>query len=217
MSLDTVAEDIKEEAREDAEEIRAEGEQRAEAIIEDAQADAEEIVSEREDDVERRIAQERERTLSSAKLEAKQDRLEARRDVLQDVRKRASEEVGTIDGDTRQDLTKTLLEDAAREFEGQSEVRIYGREEDTALLREILAEYDGYKYTGEFDCLGGVVAESDASRVRVNNTFDSVFADVWEDELKAISDRLFEDGTGTGTKSESKTGTGGEAESGDVQ
>jgi len=26
----------------------------------------------------------------------------------------------------------------------------------------------------------------------VNNTFDSILEDVWEDELKEISDRLFE-------------------------
>ncbi|OYR79833.1 V-type ATP synthase subunit E, partial [Halorubrum distributum] len=39
---------------------------------------------------------------------------------------------------------------------------------------------------------GGVVAESDTSRVRVNNTFDSVLESVWDDELKNISERLFD-------------------------
>lgn len=45
---------------------------------------------------------------------------------------------------------------------------------------------------GEIDCLGGVVAESDTSRVRVNNTFDSILESVWDDELKNISERLFD-------------------------
>jgi len=36
------------------------------------------------------------------------------------------------------------------------------------------------------------VVESDASRVRVNNTFDSVLETVWEDQLKDVSTRLFE-------------------------
>ena len=207
MSLETVAEDVKEEAREEAEEIRAEGEERAEEITSEAESDAKEIVAEREDEIDRRIAQERERTLSSATLEAKQKRLEARRDVLQDIRTDAREEIAAIDGDTRTGLTRTLLTDAAREF-GDKEVRVYGRAADEDLIEEIVAEheaYENYEYAGEFDCLGGVVAESEASRVRVNNTFDSVFADVWDDELKQVSDRLFENGENSGDEPDTDT------------
>ena len=61
------------------------------------------------------------------------------------------------------------------------------------LLESLVADYDGYEYAGEYDCLGGVVVESDASRLRVNNTFDSIVEDVWEEELREIADRLFED------------------------
>jgi len=71
-------------------------------------------------------------------------------------------------------------------------VRVSGRPEDAELLESILADYDA-TLAGDVDCLGGVVVESDQSRVRVNNTFDSVLEDVWEDQIKAISDRLFED------------------------
>jgi len=204
MSLDTVAEDIKEEAREEAERIRAEGEARADEIIESAETDAEAIVTEREDAVERRIERERERTLSSAKLEAKQKRLEARRDVLAAVRGDVESAVADLDGETREDLTRTLLDDAATEFEGQS-VRVRGRDEDADLLERILADYDDFEHAGAYDCLGGVVAESDSSRVRVNNTFDSVLADVWDDELREVSSRLFENGGGTATGNETET------------
>jgi V/A-type H+-transporting ATPase subunit E len=205
--LETVAEDVKEEAREEAKKIRAEGEQRADEITSEAESDAEAIVSEREDEIERRITQERERTLSSATLEAKQKRLETRRDVLEDVRADAREEIAAIDGDTRAALTRTLLADAAKEF-GDNDVRIYGRAEDEGLFEEILTEdkaYENYEYAGEFDCLGGVVAESEASRVRVNNTFDSMFADVWDDELKQVSDRLFENGENSGDEPDTDT------------
>jgi V/A-type H+-transporting ATPase subunit E len=71
-------------------------------------------------------------------------------------------------------------------------VQVYGRADDQALLEELLEEYDGYEYAGEYDCLGGVVAESDQSRVRVKNTFDSILDEVWENNLREISDRLFE-------------------------
>ena len=191
MSLDTVAEDIKDDARERAERIDEETDERAEEILAEANEDAEEILAERERDLERRIEQEREQKLSSAKLEAKQKRLEARRDSLEEVRERAESAVADISGDRREELTRELLDDAAREFDTDTN-GVYGRAEDTDLIESILDDYEGFAHAGTVECLGGIVAESEASRVRVNNTFDSVFDGVWDEELKAVSDRLFD-------------------------
>ena len=193
MSLDTVAEDIRDEARARAEEIRSDGERQAEEILEEARADAREIRDEREAETAAQIAREREQALSSAKLEAKQKRLEARRDVLEDVRDAVEAEIAGIDGPEREALTRSLLDAAAEEFEGDDSVEVYGRADDQALLTKVLADYDGYSLAGERDCLGGVVVESESSRVRVNNTFDSVLETVWEDNLKELSSILFDD------------------------
>ncbi|WP_226039532.1 V-type ATP synthase subunit E [Natrinema sp. DC36] len=192
MSLDTVVKDIREEANARAEDIRAEGETRAEEIESAAESDAEEILADAEQEVEREIDQLREQRLSSAKLEAKQKRLEARRDVLGEVREAVEDELASLEGDTREELTRDLLEAASVEFDEGDDVNVSGRSDDQELLESILTDYDGYEYAGEVDCLGGVVVESDQSRVRVNNTFDSVLEDVWEDNLQAISNRLFE-------------------------
>jgi V/A-type H+-transporting ATPase subunit E len=192
MSLDTVVEDIRDEARARAEEIRDEADAEAEEIIAEAEADAEQIREEREQEVERTIEQEREQKLSSAKLEAKQNRLEAKRDILQDVRADVETAIAELD-DGREELTRALLDDAAEEFDEGADVAVYGRADDQDLLESILDEYDGFEYAGEYECLGGVVAESENSRVRVKNTFDSILEEVWEDNLREISERLFED------------------------
>ncbi|MES3518232.1 MAG: V-type ATP synthase subunit E [Natronomonas sp.] len=192
MSLDTVVEDIRDEARARAEEIRQEGETRAEEIVSEAEQDAEQIRQEAERDVERQIDQEREQKLSGAKLEAKQERLAARREILGDVRADIEAEIAAIDGDEREELTRSLLAAAAEEFDADS-VRVHGRDADTELLETIVAEYDGFEVGDPIDCLGGVVVESDESRVRVNNTFDSVLEEVWDDNLRDISNRLFEE------------------------
>jgi V/A-type H+-transporting ATPase subunit E len=192
MSLDTVAEDIRDEARARAEEIREEGDARATEIVEDAEADAEEILEEREAAVEREIEQQREQAVSSAKLEAKQARLEARRDALEDVREEVESAIAGIDGERRRSLTEALLDAAAEEFDEGESVSVYGRADDEELLEDLLEGYDGFGVAGEYDCLGGVVVESEESRVRVNNTFDSILETVWEDNLKELSDRLFE-------------------------
>jgi V/A-type H+-transporting ATPase subunit E len=193
MSLETVVEDIRDEARARAEEIREEGEAEADELIEAAEADAEETIAEAECAAERAIEQEREQTLSSAKLEAKQMRLEARRDVLADVRERVETALAEMDGAEREELTRALLDAASEEFEDASTVEVYGREADQDLLGEIVADYDDYEVAGTTECLGGVVVEAEESRLRVNNTFDSIVEDVWEDNLKAISGRLFDE------------------------
>ncbi|MFT4921345.1 MAG: V/A-type H+-transporting ATPase subunit E [Haloarculaceae archaeon] len=191
MSLDTVVEDIRDEARARAEEIHNDAETRAEEILEEAEADAEEIRNQREREIERQIEQEREQKLSSAKLEAKQERLEARRDILEDVREDVETEIATLE-DGREELTRALLDAAIEEFDGSDTVQVFGRPDDQELLESILAEYENCEYAGEYDCLGGIVAEAESSRIRVNNTFDSVLDDVWEDNLREISEQLFE-------------------------
>ena len=193
MSLETVAEDIRDEARARAEEIREDAESQAEAIIADAESDAEAIREERQAEVEREIEQEREQRLSSAKLEAKQARLEARRNVLDEVRTEVEDAIVAMDGDRREELTRALLDAGSEEFDDVDSVAVYGRADDEELLSSILSDYDGYEYAGEYDCLGGVVIESEASRIRVNNTFDAVLEDVWEDNLRDVSGKLFDD------------------------
>ena len=192
MTLDTVAEDIREQARARAEEISEEAGADAEELLAEAEADAGEIREEILGDADRQIEQEREQRLSSAKLEAKQERLEARRDVLQSVRDAVEDEIASLEGEEREELTRALLDAAATEIDSEEGVEVYGRADDGALIESILADYDGFSYAGEFDCLGGVVVESQESRVRIKNTFDSVLADIWEDNLREISDRLFE-------------------------
>jgi V/A-type H+-transporting ATPase subunit E len=190
MSLETVAEDIREQARARAEEIREQAESEADEIIAEAEADADQIREQRLDEVERTIEQERDQRRSSAKLEAKQARLEARREVLQSVREEVESEIAAIEGEQREELTRALLEAAMTEFEGEAEV--YGRPDDRELLDGLVEEYDDLSYGGEYDCLGGVVVESEQSRVRVKNTFDSILADVWEENLREISTKLFD-------------------------
>ncbi len=191
MSLDTVVEDVRDEARARASEIREAAEAEAEEILAEAEADAERIREERLAEADDQIEQEREQTLSSAKLAAKQERLGARRDVLTDVHDAAEAAIADLDDDDRRELTAAALDASLAEFDDDADVAVYTRGEDTALLEELVADRDA-EVAGEVDCLGGVVAESDASRVRVNNTFDAVLDAVWDDELKAVSERLFD-------------------------
>ncbi|ERG95325.1 V-type ATP synthase subunit E [Haloquadratum walsbyi] len=192
MSLDTVVEDIRGEARARANEIQADADERVEKIISDAESDAEAILEKRKSEIEEQIEREREQALSSANLEAKQNRLEARRDILDDVLDHVESELASVSGTRRERLTEPLLTAAISEFDDDETVKIYARADDTNLLNSLLEEYERAEYAGEYDCLGGVVAEGQRSRVRVNNTFDSILDTVWEETLGDVSEQLFD-------------------------
>lgn len=192
MSLETVVEDIREKAQTEAQSIREEGEEKADEIIAEAEREAEEIREDAKTRAERKIEQEREQKLSSAKLQAKQQRLEAQRDVLDDVYDAVEEEIASLEGEERRELTETLLAVSANEFDEGSDVSVFGREADAELLQDLVADRDGFSHEGSVSCIGGVVLESDSSRVRVDNTFDSILEEVWEDNLREISSQLFD-------------------------
>lgn len=191
MSLESVVENIREEAHSRAEEIRSAADDEAEEILESARAEAEETREAAETAAEREIEQLREREVSGAELEAKQERLAARRDLLADVREQVESELADLSGDDRESLTRALFEAAQTEFDDDASLEVYGHPDDADLLSSVVEDADA-EVAGDYDCLGGVVVESPDSRVRVNNTFDSVLESVWADNLQEISNHLFE-------------------------
>lgn len=193
MSLDTVVEEIRDDARARAEEIRERAEAEAEEIIAEAESDADEIIEEAKTEAEREIEQLREQRLSSAKLEAKHERMRARRDALDDVRSQVEDRIASLDGDDRRELTEALLDAALEEFDEGEQLAVHHAPQDEELIGDLLEDYPSAEPAGEYDCLGGVVVESETSRVRVKNTFDSVLDSAWDDDLKEISETLFEE------------------------
>ena len=192
MSLETVVEDIRAEAEAQAAAIRDDAEGQAEEIVEAAEEDAEETLETAKATASQRIDREREQQLSSATLKAKQERLAARRDVLEDVYTAVENALRDLDGERREAATEALLDAGIDQIDVDGIIRVSGRSEDQALLESLIDDRENVEYGGEYACLGGVVIESDEARVRVNNTFDSILDSVWEAHLKDISDRLFD-------------------------
>ena len=192
MSLETVVEDIREEARARAEEIRAETEAEAETILEEAEADADTLLAERKRAVEDRVEREREQAISSATLEAKQQRLSLRRDLLADLRESVESEIRSLSEARREELTRPLLADAVKEYPEEYSLEVTGSPQDESLLTELCDEFDQATVAGTVECLGGVRVSSEQSRVTIDNTFDAILEEMWEDNVRELSALLFE-------------------------
>ena len=191
MSLETVVEDIREKARGDAERILSESDAEGKEIIDKARKEASVNRAVGKEEISRKIELEKEQKFSSTNLAAKQKTLEKKRDLLELVRQEIEDEISQIKGKEREELTGKLIESSIKEFIGVKDVFVYGNLEDEKLLKSLLKKHKGVKYGGEYECIGGVVMESESARMRVNNTFDSIIETVWTEALKNISDLLF--------------------------
>jgi V/A-type H+-transporting ATPase subunit E len=188
MGLETVVDDIKDEARTRAEEIKAEAEQEADETLEEAREEADEIRHEEREAAEKRAEELREQEVSSAKLDARKMQSRERRDLLAELRADVRDELEEVE-EGREEMTRTLLEGAIEEL-GEDTGVVYAAGRDEDLVNDIIVDYDGFEYGGTTDVLGGVVVEASDGDVRVNNSFDSVLETVWNDSLKEVSDRL---------------------------
>lgn len=191
MGLETVVEDIKQEAREQAEEIRREAEQEREGILEEAREEAQEIRESVEQETTGEIESRREQALSSAKLEARKMKSREKKELLEELRGDVEDSLADL-SDGRRELTESLFTSAVEEL-GEDGGVVYSAERDKDVVRELVEAESGYTYGGTEEMHGGVVVEAEDGDVRVDNTFDSLLDRVWQDRLKDVSDRLFEE------------------------
>lgn len=188
MGLETVVDDIKQEARARAEEIVDEAEEEKEDVLSEARDEAESLKQEAKEEAEKEAEALREQEISGAKLDARKMKSSEERDLLADLRADAREELAELE-DGREEMTRSLLEDGIEEL-GEDEGVVYAAENDEELVEGILGDFDGFEYAGTADVLGGVIVEAADGDVRVDNSFDSVLEAVWNDSLREISTRL---------------------------
>ena len=188
MGLDTVVDDIRDEAREEADRIVSDAEEDRDARIAEAEEEADRILEQAEEEAESETEALREQTLSGARLEAKTMQSRARKELLDDLRGAVEDRLAALD-DGREDLTEALLDDAIEELDADAGT-VHVAEGDADLAEELLADRDGFELGGTEDVLGGVIVDSADGDVRVTNTFDAVLDRVWSDDVREITSRL---------------------------
>lgn len=174
--------DITDVAETKASEINAEADAEASRIIEEARQAAKKMMGERLARAEDDIQQLRRQEISSANLEVKRTMLNARKDLLEKVYERTIEKIGSMPETKEEELLKAIL--SANESSG---TRIYSNSESEALVRKL----SSLEYGGNIDCIGGVVIENKDGTIKLDYTYDIIFKNVYEQNLKNTSDILF--------------------------
>ncbi|WP_342305847.1 V-type ATP synthase subunit E [Methanolobus sp. ZRKC5] len=182
MGLETVVKDIMDAAQSEVSKLDSEADAEVSLILDEAKQNAKRIMGERLAKAEDDIKKVRQQEISSANLEVKRTLLNARKEILDKVYVQAVETISTFSPEKNEELLKSLIE--SYESSGN---RIYS----DAGSEEIVKKLSSLEYTGNIDCLGGVVIENEDGTIKLDYTYDGILKSVNERLLKQTSDILF--------------------------
>jgi len=183
MGLDRVVKDISDKAEAEGREILARAQSEAAAIKKDAEGEAKRIHEAEMVRADNSIAKLRQRELSSAKLDIKKSKLNAEKDVLEDVRAELVKRISAMPKAKKVDILNKLINLARKDVPAG---KIFTNAGDAELVKG-----SGYEYGGNIKCAGGVVVTSADGSVNLDYTFESIMDDVWNSSMKDVSDILF--------------------------
>ena len=186
MGLDRVVKDISDKAESECREIIARARATASSIGKEAEDEASKAYEAEAARADQAISKMRQRELSSVKLEVKKSRLNAEKDVLDEVRSEVARRLSAMPGEKKAEILGKLIGLARKEVPTG---KIYASAADAELVKG-----SGYEYGGDIKCIGGIVVTSMDGSVSLDYTFDSILDEVWAANVKGVSDILFGSG-----------------------
>lgn len=179
MGLKEVKDDILTEADEEADRIQSEAESKAEEIIEEAKEEAETILEEAEEEIEGKKSSLERKQLSNARLKAKEKKLEARQDAIDEVFGDFRDELDGLTDEERKSFVSECLEKVGFEV---------GTVKASESFQEIV-EDEGFS-AEEFEKQGLLLISENGDR-KQEFSFDRILEDMRDRHRKQVSEVLF--------------------------
>ena len=181
MGLETVLERIRDTGKQEAAAIVEEARRERERLLAEARAAGDDLRRRREAEAREQAERRRVQDLARAELDAKKIVLAAQEDVIRTVRELVKARLAA--SSNPEALRRILAKHAADWRSG----RVHANERDAATVRGIV----GGALAGTVDCSGGVVIESADGTSRLDLTYDSILADLWDDVIKEVAQTLW--------------------------
>lgn len=183
--------------------ILDEGRIEADSIIKKAEKEASAIREQGEKDLQRTLAELKEIRLSKVRMKYKRKKLDMEKEVIHRLWKSVGDKVANIDEATNKKMIKKLLhiaratpvfsicsiayiDDDLCEVPTQRPFYIYSNAKDEKIIKK----FSDLEYSGNIDCLGGIVAESEDRHWKINLKYDSILEEVFENSMKKVYKNL---------------------------
>jgi len=193
METDKIREAILKKAQEEADKIVQEAEAKAREMKAQAERQRDARFEEQKKKIISDARRKASRTIAQASLTARKNILQAKDDIIREVLARVREELST--NITRKEVFVHLIEETVAAFEMDDKVNLRVAPKDLEIIREIVGEngtlQEKINEIGEFNCIGGIMAETTDGMVSIDNTFDMRLDMLLPKILPEIGRKLF--------------------------
>jgi len=182
MALDKVVEEILESARKEADGLIQTAEKEKKSILQLAEENVAVSKKAQAKQTEEATKRLRQQELSSAELEAKRILLNARKEMLDRTFDEVMKDLAGLRDEEKSRLYRIIVEKGTKVLPN---ARIYCPRGESKLVP------NGKGEVVEKDIPAGLILESMDGQVSLDYTFKTILEDVWEKELKNVSNILF--------------------------
>lgn len=183
MGLDEVKKEILAKAETQAEQRLEEANEEADSIIEEAEDEAESVREEILDEAREEAEQLKRQKIAAARMEAKNRRLAAKQDVMDEAYSRLEERMRSLPKDEKLELIESVLDRLGTEHD-------LGRVIVPSGFRSAVSEMtDADVEIGDID--DGVVVEDGSGDLSFDYTFSTVLETIRNEERQELAGHLF--------------------------
>ncbi|WP_400260229.1 V-type ATP synthase subunit E family protein [Candidatus Methanomassiliicoccus intestinalis] len=185
MSLDKIADEILGNASKEAEAIVKEAENERSRILLEADQKIENMRKAEEKELQDALERIKRQEISSAELDAKKIVLNKRKDILNRTFEEMLAELSDLNANEKGDIYKKIVDQGSQVIPSPKVFCPQGE-------KKLLANVDGIGELTETDMESGLILESTDGTVRLDFRFRTILEGIWDQDLKEISNILFE-------------------------
>lgn len=183
MGLDEVKQEILSNARKEADVILASARLEAQEIDNNVQAEIQEYRNTVGQDTEKLVTAMIRRETASVEFDLKKARLDKKKEMIESVFENSKKKMQNLNANDKEKIFQKLVAKANKEIDVKV---VYANEADKAIVSKI----KGVTYK-ESDISGGVIAETEDGRMRIDYSYNEIFDAIKKDNLQQIALLLF--------------------------
>ena len=193
METDKIREAILDKAREEAKKVVSDAEGKAREMLSQAESQKDKRYEEEKKKIIAEANRESSKTLAQASLKARQQILQVKDGVVNEVLSKVKDGLSNEIKD--KSMFNRLITETVDAFESEDKLRILTTSKDLKIVEEVIGESETLKdrvaEVKETECLGGILGETLDGMVSIDNTFDMRLEMLIPKILPEIGKKLF--------------------------
>ena len=185
MSLAKMVNEISAQAEKDAKKIVKEAQHQADLLMDETKQQIKEQQKRFDAETKKLVEEKNKVELSSMRLEQTRRKMNARKELLEEVYAKVREKLSKLDVAQRKIIIKKLADKAMKEISNPKYV--YSNTADKGIVSNL----PNLTYAGSINVSGGIIVENIDKSIRANYSFDDLLEELKEETIHETTQKIF--------------------------